>query len=198
MDDLRVEKGRATRERLIAAGRELFGTHGYESTSVEAVLARAGVTRGGLYHHFESKKALFDAVLDRVTADISATVAAAARGRGPVAALRAGCTAWLRSTMDPAVQRIVLLDPPSVVGWARWRELDETHALGGLRRNLELIAATGRIPADQVDLLAHMVLASVSEAALHIARADDQTAAFASGQSSVDFLIRRLVTPHDA
>src|SRR5438034_9042196 len=75
VNDLRVERGRATRERLIAAGRELFGSHGYEATSIEAVLERAGVKRGGLYHHFDSKKSLFDAVLDRVVADISDDVA---------------------------------------------------------------------------------------------------------------------------
>ena len=61
--------------------------------------------------------------------------------------------------LDPEVQRIVLLDPPSVVGMdCRWRELDELHTLGGLRRNLELIAEQGRLAGGDVDLLAHMVL----------------------------------------
>jgi AcrR family transcriptional regulator len=195
VEDLRVEKGRATRERLIASARALFGQLGYDATSIEAVLADSGVKRGALYHHFESKKALFDAVLDRVIGEISDAVATAARGLDPVAGLRAGCAAWLAAAMDPAVQRIVLLDPPSVVGWARWRELDEIHTLGRLRRGLELIAATGRLPADQVDLLAHMVLASVSEAANHIARASDQGAALAAGQSTVELLLDRLLTP---
>jgi AcrR family transcriptional regulator len=193
--DLRREKGRTTRERLIVAGRELFGDLGFEATSIEAVLHRAGVARGGLYHHFDSKKSLFDAVLDRVIAEISDQVAAAARGLDPVAGLRAGCAAWLTAAMDPGVQRIVLLDPPSVVGWDRWRQLDELHTLGRLRKSLELIAAGGRIPGDHVDLLAHMVLASVSEAASHIARAEDQSAAFRAGQATVDLLIDRLVTP---
>jgi AcrR family transcriptional regulator len=194
-NDLRRERGRTTRERLIAAGRELFGELGYEATSVEAVLQRAGVARGGLYHHFDSKKSLFDAVLDRVVAEVSDQVSAAARGLDPVAGLRAGCAAWLTAAMDPAVQRIVLLDPPSVVGWNRWRELDELHTLGRLRRSLELIAASGRIPGDHVDLLAHMVLASVSEASSHIARAADKSAALKAGLATVDLLIDRLVTP---
>src|SRR5215831_7333909 len=106
LEDLRREKGRATRERLLAAGRELFGSRGYDATSIEAVLDLAGVTRGGLYHHFDSKKALFDAVLDEVVAEVSTSVAGAARDLDPAAALRAGCTAWLEAAMDPAVQRI--------------------------------------------------------------------------------------------
>jgi hypothetical protein len=40
-----------------------------------------------------------------------------------------------------------------------------------------------------------MVLASVSEAASHIARAEDPSAAFAAGQATVDLLLDRLVTP---
>jgi AcrR family transcriptional regulator len=194
MIDLRSERGRATRERLVAAARELFGEHGYDGTSIEAVLERAGVKRGALYHHFESKQALFDAVLDRVISDVAQAVAEAARAEtDPVESLRAGCAAWLRMALDPGVQRIALVDPPAVVGWTRWRELDEEHILGGVRRNLRLIAADDRLPPGDVDLLAHMVVASVNEAALLIARADDPEEALARGLTAVDTLVDRLV-----
>src|ERR687887_209937 len=124
MADLRIEKGRATRERLVQAGRELFGARGYEDTSISAILEAAGVTRGSLYHHFETKEALFDAVLDRVVAEIADTAARAARAApDPIGSLRAGFAAWLELALDPAVQRIALLDPPAVVGWTRWREI---------------------------------------------------------------------------
>jgi AcrR family transcriptional regulator len=194
MADGRIEKGRATRDRLIEAGRAQFGEHGYDATSIDAILGTAGVKRGALYHHFETKQALFDAVLDRVVAEIAQTAAAAARdAENPVASLRAGCAAWLRMAIDPAVQRIALIDPPSIVGWTRWRELDEKYTLGGVRRNLQLIAEAGRLPSADVDVLAHMVLASVNEAALFIARAEDPEAALATGQEAVDTLLDRLV-----
>jgi AcrR family transcriptional regulator len=192
--DQRLERGRTTRERLIATARELFGEHGYEGTSIGAVLEASGVARGALYHHFPSKEALFDAVLDRVVADIAAIAADAGRAHDdPVESLRAASGAWLELALDPAVQRIALLDPPAVVGWTRWRELDERYTLGGLRANLKLIAADGRLPEQDVDLLANMVLASVSEAALMIARADDPKAAFETGRATVDMLLTRLV-----
>jgi AcrR family transcriptional regulator len=195
VDDLRIQRGAATRERLVAAAYDLFGRHGYEGTSIEAILEATGVKRGALYHHFDGKKALFDAVLDRAVARIAETSGAAARAAGPdpVAALRAGCAAWLDMAMDPAVQRVVLLDPPSVVGWDHLRTLDEKHTLGGLRRNLELIAKTGRLPHPQVDLLAHMLLASLSELALHVARSDDQPAALAAANEALDLLLGRLI-----
>jgi AcrR family transcriptional regulator len=192
--DQRLERGRTTRERLIATARELFGEHGYEGTSIGAVLEASGVARGALYHHFPSKEALFDAVLDRVVAEIAATAAEAARGHDdPVDRLRTASRTWLELALDPAVQRIALLDPPGVVGWTRWRELDEQYTLGGLRANLRQIAAEGRLPDQDVDLLAHMVLASVSEAALMIAGAEDPRAAFEAGRATVDTLLTRLV-----
>ena len=191
--DGRVEKGRETRERLVRTGRELFGERGYDATSIESILAAAGVARGALYHHFATKEALFDAVLDQLVAEIADTAADAARSASdPVESLRLGCSAWLRMALDPAVQRIALVDAPAVVGWTRWRELDEVHTLGGLRANLNALAADGRLPEDQVDLLAHMVLASVNEAALMIARAKKPKAALAEGEAAVETLLSRL------
>lgn len=193
--DRRVERGKVTRDRLLAAGRELFGERGYDLTSIHAVLERAGVARGALYHHFASKTDLFDAVLDAVVADIAGGVAEAARAVAddPVASLRVGCDAWLGMAIDPAVQRIVLVDAPAVVGWRRWRELDERHTLGGLRLNLRRLARAGRLLDGDADLLAHMIMAAVNEAALFIAGADDPEAALAAGRTSVDALLNRLV-----
>jgi AcrR family transcriptional regulator len=188
-----------TRERLVSAGRELFGERGYDATSIEAVLESAGVTRGALYHHFPDKQALFDAVLERVTVDAAARVADAGRAASdPIAALQAGSAAWLQIALDPAVQRIVLVDAPVVVGWKRWRELDEQHTLGGLRTNLRRIADAGRLPAGEVDALAHMLLAAVNEAALLVALAEDAEAALDTAQAAVNTLLDGLVGPSSA
>ena len=193
MADRRVERGEATRERLLDAGRKLFGERGYDATSIEALLEESGVTRGSLYHHFSTKQELFDAVLDLLVAEISQAAAeAAAHQTEPLASLRAGFSEWLRMALDPAVQRIALLDAPAVVGWTRLRELDERHTLGGLRASIARLATDGRVPPGQVDMLTHMMLASVNEAALMIARADDPKAALASGLDAVDLLLDRL------
>ncbi len=192
--DNRVEKGRATRDALVGVARELFGERGYDGTSVGAVLAAAGVARGALYHHFATKEDLYDAVLDREVARLAAAAAeAAGAASDPLEALRAACATWLRVALDPAVQRIVLIDPPAVVGWKRWRELDEAHTLGGLRAILAALAAQGRIPEAEAETFAHMILAAVAEAALLIAQADDPEAALASGLSAVDTLLTRLL-----
>jgi AcrR family transcriptional regulator len=195
MADLRLERGAATRERLIRAARLLFGERGYDATSIQLVLSRAGVARGALYHHFDSKEALFDAVLEEIVAEVAEQAADAARAAGtdPFANLRAASNTWLEVALDTDIQRITLLDAPAVVGWKRWRELDEQHTLGGLKQTLQRIADDGRLPPESVDVLAHMILAAVAEAALLIARADDPRAALREGKAAVETLLGRLV-----
>jgi len=197
--DRRLEKGKATRDTLIQTARSLFGEHGYDGTSIEQILQASGVARGALYHHFSSKEELFDAVLDREVATIADAAATAARAASdPVASLKAGCATWLRHALDPAVQRIALLDSPAVVGWTRWREIDEQHTLGRLRANIKRIADDGIVPADQVDVLTNMVLAAVAEAALVIARDDDPDAALEIGLQALDTLLTRVFAAQPA
>ena len=192
----KVEQGQATRRELIAIATRLFVAHGYQGTSVDAVLREAGISRGALYHHFDGKDALFEAVLDRVEADVAERVAKAARGiDDPVEALRAGCHAWLRLARDPTIRRVALVDAPTVVGWEKWREIDERYAFGLLKGALAAIAARGRVRRELVEVLGHMLLAALAEVALFIARAKDAKGAIRAGQAAVDDLLDGLFGP---
>lgn len=193
--DGRVTRGLATRDGLITAAVGLFGSRGYEATSITDVLEAAGVAKGALYHHFETKTALFDAVLDRVVGEAAINASErASRSRTPLSRLKAGCAAWLELSLDPAFQQIAFIDAPAVVGWTRIREIDDEHTLGGIRRSLRDLEAASRKREADVDLLAHMILAAVNEAALFIVRAEDPAAALAIGRRTVDTLLDRLET----
>jgi len=188
-----VARGEATRSQLIEVATRLFAAQGYEDTSIDAVLREAGVSRGSLYHHFASKEALFEAVLEDVEAKVGErTLAATAGADGPVAALRAGCLEWIRVAGDPVVQRILLIDAPSVLGWERWRAMGE-RPLGFIKAVLQLVADEGRMRPDLVEPLAHVVLAAIDEVALLVARSDDPEAAMRSGSDAIDELLRRLL-----
>jgi AcrR family transcriptional regulator len=190
----RADQGRATHDHLVATATMLFADRGYEGTSIEAVLAETGASRGSLYHHFAGKKALFEAVLASVEARIGEETIAAVAGTADAAeALRAGCLAWIRLAGDPVVQRIVIVDAPSVLGWQRWREIEEQHALGLLKVAVQAAASEGRVRADLVDVFAHMLLATMNELALLIVRADDSTAAQQTAEAAVDELLTRLL-----
>ncbi len=57
-----------TRERILQSAVHAVYEHGLSATALDAVLASTGVTKGALYHHFESKQALGCALVDEVLA----------------------------------------------------------------------------------------------------------------------------------
>lgn len=182
-----------TRAALVNAARRLFAEKGYMATKTEEIVAAAGVgTRGALYHHFEDKRALFLAVFEQVEDDLLADSAELDFTGSAVDMLRAASRQFLESSMVPHVQRILLIEGPAVLGWDQWRKLEESYGLGALRGLLGAIAAEGNIRPDLVDVLAHMVLASLDEAALYIAHADDQPAARDQAIAGIEQLINGL------
>jgi AcrR family transcriptional regulator len=194
--DKRADRGRATRDQIVAVATELFAARGFDGTSIEAVLEQAGVSRGSLYHHFAGKEALFEAALDAVEARIGEetnAVVATLGATDSVAILRAGCLAWVRLAGDPVVQRIVLIDAPAVLGWERWREIEEQNALGTIKLVMRAAASEGRITPELVDTFAHVVLATMNELALLIARASDTKAAQRDAETAVDEILTRLL-----
>jgi AcrR family transcriptional regulator len=191
-----VERGRATRAHLIEVATRLFAGHGYDGTSIEAVLADSGVSRGSLYHHFAGKEALFLAVMEEVGARVGQQGEDVMRDApDPIAALRAGGLVWIRMAGDPVVRQIMLIDAPAVLGWQRWRELDEP-VLEMIRGILAYAAAAGRVEHRHVDTFAHIMLAAANEVALMIARAKDPAAALTAGESAfAEFMDRLLGEP---
>jgi len=186
-------KGESTRERIIATARKLFATLGYEGTSTEAVLAESGVSRGALYHHFDNKEALFSAVLEAVEVDLAAASSRAVAGlTDPLAALRAGFATFLDKAAEPEVRQIILIDS-RVVGWQKWRAIEERYGLGDIKRGLGLLAQSGRLRAEKVDILAHILLASAMEVAFWIARAENPAEATEQGKREFAEVLERVV-----
>jgi AcrR family transcriptional regulator len=145
-------------------------------------------------YHFKGKDALFEAVLEALETDVGRrTLAATAGAPSPAAALRAGCLAWVRIAGDPVVQRILLIDAPSVLGWVRWRELEERHALGLIKGALAVIARDGGLAPDLVEIFSHVLLATMNEIALFLARADEPGAAESSAAGAVEEVLSRLL-----
>lgn len=58
-----LRKGEATQSRILDAAYGLFMEQGYHGTSMRQIVERAGITMGGVYNHFESKEAIWVAVL---------------------------------------------------------------------------------------------------------------------------------------
>jgi AcrR family transcriptional regulator len=172
-----AERTEATRSRLVATARLLFAEKGFADTSTEQILAAADVSRGAMYHHFEDKQALFRATFEAVEADLTAQVRkAASSSSNPVDQLREGFATYLDQCRYPEVQRIVLLDGPTVLGWDTWHEIDERFAFGLLREFFATAAKRGAITAFMVDPLAHLLLGATMQAGMVVARSDNPAA----------------------
>jgi AcrR family transcriptional regulator len=190
-----ADRSAATRDALVAAGRRLFAETGFAEVSTDAIVAAAGVTRGALYHQFADKTALFDAVLDAVEADIARRLAddvAAAGLSDPVDAMRHVLRTWLDICVEPEIHRIALIDGPSVVGWAHWREVCQRHVFGLAQAMLELGIEAGRIRPQPVRALAHVLMGASDEAALFVAESADPAQARADMLQVLDRLIDGL------
>ena len=138
------------------------------------MLTAAGVSRGALYHHFAGKEALFTAVLEALSERITAQQTEIISGcTDPVDALRTGGLGWIDLAGDPVIQRILLVDAPSVLGWERWRAMEEGRTVSAMRDMLQAVSETGRLPGELVGPFAHMILAALDEAAMVVARAPD-------------------------
>ena len=90
------------------------------------------------------------------------------------------------------VQRVLLIDAPSVLGWEEWRQVEERHALGLLKLVLESASEEGLIRAELVDVMAHVLLAALNEIALLVARSTDSQTAMETGGEALDELLRGL------
>ena len=189
-----AERTEATTGQLLAAAQELFGRDGYTATSIDAVAAAAGMTKGAAYHHFAGKPALFRAVFaaeqQRMAAELERAVAAEP---DPWSALRHGCHTWLRRCLDPAFRQIVLLDGPGVLGWAQVREIQSGHTLRVLTDGLRA-AAAGDPDAD-LSARAHLAFGALCEAGLLLAKADDPEAALPGVLAEAERLLAAVSRP---
>ncbi len=177
-----TERTAATRAALITAGRELFGQHGYAGVGTQAIVERAGVTRGALYHQFDDKKGLFGAVYDEleknVTGRIGVQVIEIAES-DPLGALKAGVRAFIEAFTDPSIHQIALVDAPAVLGWSEWRERGEKYGFALIDGLLRAAIDAGQIADQPVRPIAHVAVGALDESALYVAAAQDKDAAIA-------------------
>ena len=193
--DRRVAQGDATRAALLTAARRLFGSQGYAATSLDAVVAGAGVTKGALYHHFDGKEALFGAVFEQIEQEVSDTAVAAFNRPDSWEALLEGCGLWLDAHLDPEVQRIVLREARAVLGWEDVRTIENRFGAVALRGALRKAMHAGAVERQPLRPLSLMLLGALGEACQYIADAEDPAAARAEVAELIPRLLAGFRTP---
>ena len=181
----------------MAAARRLWGARGYAEVSTPEIAEAAGVTRGAMYHQFPYKTALFVSVLEAVETDVIARLAAAvatAQPQTPADTLHVAADAWLDIAGEPEVRRLVLLDAPTILGWAGFREISLRYGLGMTEQLLTAAIAAGQLKDQPVRPLATVMIGALDEAAMSIANAAEATAEREQVRAVVHDLIDGLLT----
>ncbi|MEM9533874.1 MAG: TetR/AcrR family transcriptional regulator [Pseudomonadota bacterium] len=161
------ERREATRARILAAAREGFTRDGYEETHTSSILEQADISRGALYHHYASKRDVFEAVYVAVVEEsIAHAVGAGQESDSPLEDLIAGCLAWLRWVRKPQVSKILIVQGPQVLGLKRARDIEAKSSLAPMRRSLERACAAGEIEVPSVEVTALLINALLAETAL--------------------------------
>jgi len=162
----------ATRAALLDEATTLFAERGYAGTSLEDVASASQVTRGAVYHHFASKQALFEAVLQLQEARAMETVAAAAATvPDPWDAAILALNAYLQQCCDPVYGRLVWLEGPAALGWRRWRECERNYAYGLVERFIRDLVDAGYLDGTGFDTLVQFSFWMLGGAGLAVAEA---------------------------
>jgi len=162
----------ATRAALLDEATALFAARGYAGTSLEDVASASQVTRGAVYHHFASKQALFEAVLQLQEARAMEAVAvAAAAVPDPWDAAILALHAYLQQSCDPVYGRLVWLEGPAALGWRRWRECERNYAYGLVERFIRDLVDGGYLDSTGFDTLVQFSFWMLGGAGLAVAEA---------------------------
>jgi AcrR family transcriptional regulator len=169
-----AERRQATRDAIVVAATTLFGAKGFASTTIDDIAAAAGVAKGAVYHHFASKEAIFEVVLRHTSAALALDLSRKAlQAPDALAMLTLATAAYFGACAQGPIGQILLKDGPAVLGWERWREIDEEHFGRAIPRALGVAMEQGLIDHEPIGPLSRLLLGAVTEAAAACAASPD-------------------------
>jgi AcrR family transcriptional regulator len=193
--ETRRKRATSTRAALVDAARHLFARHGYHGTGTEEIVARAAVTRGALYHHFAGKEDLFAEVFRVVAAEL------VIRANESVAAFSGDLWAQVSQALGSYLElvaaneeyrRVLLIDGPSTLGWARWRELQSEFVASGIASALGMLMDEGSVARQPTEPLANLIQAALNDTALEMGHAMQPSDEDGAAARAFQFLLSGL------
>lgn len=151
----------------------------YEAVSTDEILARSGVSRGALYHHFPTKLDLFRAVFVASERRVIERIAARADvASSPFEALLGLAKGYLRAAeTDQELRRIGLGQSRAVLGWEDWRATCTELGIGVALAGVGAAIDAGELPPHDPETTAIVLLGAMIDAAMLVVVAEDRAAA---------------------
>jgi AcrR family transcriptional regulator len=171
------ERRQATIKNVLDAAKFLFKKRSFDSTSIDDIAARAGVAKGAVYHHFDSKEEIFLRVFEQMTGELADAIPAAARGATDLLdMIGRGTLRYLTLVASDEFRQVLLIDGPAVLGWQKWREIDARYFGKPVRGPFES-AIYEKATAREIDALSHLIAGAITEAALVCAASEHRVRA---------------------
>ncbi|MFJ5180423.1 TetR/AcrR family transcriptional regulator [Pseudomonas fulva] len=181
-----------TRALLLATARQMFTEVGYAHTSMDDLTARAGLTRGALYHHFGDKKGLLAAVVEQLDAEMDVRLRAITdTAEDDWEGFRQRCRAYLEMALEPEIQRIVLRDARAVFGGGSPEA--QRHCMESLRQLIERLVLQGVFIDIHAQALAALIYGSLAEATVWIAETEEGEQRLAQATQAFESLLRGVL-----
>lgn len=170
-----ADRSAATVSAILASAQNLFRVNGYDAVTIDHIADAAGCRKGAVYHHFASKQVIFETVLDELQGTLASELAQSVERAFDArsAPMMARCIqAYLEGANRPEVRQILLIDGPVVLGWKRFREIDDRHFAGMVRAGVSILM-DGAAPETLVDTATRLTLGAIMEAAIVCSAAAD-------------------------
>lgn len=170
----RAQYSASTRKALIESAVTLFRERGYTGTSLDEVVAQADLTKGALYHHYQGKQALFEAVFSHLQESAVRRITKRVRSqRDPWERSMEGLRAYLDVCKDPTYRRVVMQEGPVALGYDRWREAEEGATHGIVADIVDGIFGGYAVTESMRTTFTQVFFGAMRSAGLHVAESDD-------------------------
>jgi AcrR family transcriptional regulator len=169
-----AERKETTRKKIIQSASQLFGSLGFENTSIDHIASDTGMTEGAIYHHYGNKLKLFLAVTEHQELMLVQRII----DLGEIKETNGLLQIWaefLDACNQKEFVQIVLVDSPHVLGRERWKETTVMKQVEGLILSSPLMLHMQLSELDK-QLLIRMLTTALAEAALTIAKNPDYDA----------------------
>ena len=160
----------ATHEALLRAARALFIENGFDAVTTQMIAAKAKVSQGTIFHHFKTKRDLFIAVYNPFQLEFLAQIeTAAAQAHSLEDRFDRIWRAYLASTDDEGLRRMVLLDGPRVIGLENVRAHDRETVFAFFTKEMVSLKEAGVIATASPHATAVLFIGALDQAAFEIA-----------------------------
>ncbi|GAA6154251.1 TetR family transcriptional regulator [Pseudoteredinibacter isoporae] len=169
----RDENAEATKEVLIEKASALFGKHGFSKTSLGKIAEDARLTKGAIYHHFKNKEDIFAACYSKQAYQVSSYVRKIPLTEDPWQDMVNQSKAFLETSKTTGIP---IQEAITVLGWEKWRKLDEEHTLLPLTQGVTRLVDSGLLKPYNVSLLADAIFGILIHSMMSLVGARDRKA----------------------